>query len=306
MTREEYIEQLKLHLQSLTIDEQTEAIQYYSDYFEEASDDEKVMSELGNPEELAKSIVEKCANAPAKSEKQSSDSESQSKTESDSNSSGVLYYSFESSDVKNMSLDFGAADVVMISGSRYQVETRYVEEGGLACFLTSDGTLYVNNSRRLNLNFLSHDRRFKSVPRILITVPENADLYNLNIHVGAGNFRSQNVTLRCQNGNLEVSAGNLVLKDLLGGKIDLRCGMGNLEMDGSLNGKSNIDCGMGNIKLNLRGSSEDYSFDARVGLGEFRFNDIKKSGICQEYGKQKKTNHFSVNCGMGSVSISVK
>ena len=63
MTREEYLNELKSSILSLSNDEQIEAIQYYSDYFEEADDDEKVMRELGSPEELAKTIIEKFANA---------------------------------------------------------------------------------------------------------------------------------------------------------------------------------------------------------------------------------------------------
>ena len=59
MTREEYLNELKSSIMSLTSDEQAEAIQYYSDYFDEADDDEKVMRELGTPEELAKTIIEK-------------------------------------------------------------------------------------------------------------------------------------------------------------------------------------------------------------------------------------------------------
>ena len=34
-------------------------------------------------------------------------------------------------------------------------------------------------------------------------------------------------------------------------------------------------------------------------------NDEKKSGVCQIFNNQKLENHFSVNCGMGSVSIKI-
>ena len=40
MTREEYLTALKNNIQSLTLDEQNEALQYYSDYFDDANDDE--------------------------------------------------------------------------------------------------------------------------------------------------------------------------------------------------------------------------------------------------------------------------
>ena len=307
MSREEYLNDLKNHLQSLTTDELAEALQYYSDYFEEASDDEKVMAELGTPEELAKTIVEKCANAPAKKEaKAAKEDDDDRDSETSTDATGVNFYSYPASDVKNLSLEFGAAEVVMIKGSEFAVETRGIEKDGLRCSLSSDGTLSITNARRLNLNFLSHDRRNRTVPRILLSVPENADLYRFSLHVGAGNFRTNGASLRCQEGSLEVEAGNLVVGELAGGKINVRCGMGNIEMNGSITGVSNIDCGMGNVKLNLRGSAEDYSYDAKVGLGEFRINDVKKSGVCQELDNQKKANHFSVNCGMGRVFILVK
>ena len=57
MTRDEYMTALKNNIQSLTVDEQNEALQYYSDYFDDAQDDAKVMEELGSPEEVAKEAL---------------------------------------------------------------------------------------------------------------------------------------------------------------------------------------------------------------------------------------------------------
>ena len=79
MTKEEYLNQLKMHLNALTQDELTEALQYYSDYFEEANDDQKVINELGTPEELAKIIIEKFANVPVKTEKETEETSQEDK-----------------------------------------------------------------------------------------------------------------------------------------------------------------------------------------------------------------------------------
>ena len=84
------------------------------------------------------------------------------------------------------------------------------------------------------------------------------------------------------------------------------CGMGNLELTGSASGRSDIDCGMGNVELHLAGDRNEYSYDVKVGLGEFRFNDEKKSGVCQNVGGKRLANHFSVNCGMGCVKITTE
>ena len=83
MTREEYMKALKNNIQSLTVDEQNEALQYYEDYFDEANDDQKVMNELGTPEEVASTIIEKFANALVETDKDA-------KKDNDDNSGACL------------------------------------------------------------------------------------------------------------------------------------------------------------------------------------------------------------------------
>ncbi len=309
MTREEYLNELKSSIMSLSSDEQAEAIQYYTDYFDEADDDEKVMRELGTPEELAKTIIEKFANAlvdtkngNSKAEEDSDDFENDGPEDC---SIDALYFEFEKSKVKNLSMDFGAAEVVIIEGDKYCIETRGLQEECLNCHLNKEGTLVVSNIRRFNLNFWSHNRRSRIVPRILITVPSNVSVDKFRIAIGAGKLVSKKLSINCTSGNIDVGAGNLVLDGIFGGRINMRCGMGNLEFAGSVTGSVNVDCGMGNIKMNLKGDPKSYSYDAKVGLGDFRLNDEKKSGVCQIYNNQKLENHFSVNCGMGSVNIKI-
>lgn len=300
MTREEYLKELKNNILALSTEEQNEALQYYSDYFEEANDDEKVINELGSPEELSKTIIEKFANALVDS-KSSSDKEKREETVNGYND--ALYYEFKKSSVSRLNIRVGAADVAMIKGKNFSVETRGITEDAMNCYLSNDGTLYINNSKRFNLNFWNHDRRTRWIPKILITVPEGVDLEKIQISVGAGNFRAKDVDFCFTTGSIDVGAGNLVLNALKGGRLNMRCGMGNIDYTGAITGSSNIDCGMGNISIRLKGNPSDYSYDAKVGLGDFKFNNEKKSGVCQIYNNERKENHFSVNCGMGSVSV---
>lgn len=307
MTREEYLNQLKNNIQSLTLDEQAEALQYYSDYFEEADDDEKVMEELGSPEELAKTVKENFSNALVKSK---SDSKSEEKSEeSDNNtynSQEAMYFEYAASKVKNLSISLKAADTVIIPGDRFAVETRGIDREALNCSLSSEGNLNITNSGRINFSFFNHYGKRRIVPKILITIPEGAELNRFNLNLGAGNCRTKDVNFKCKTGFIDVGAGNLSIKSVYGGKIDFRCAMGNINFDGVLTGVSNIDCGMGNISLNIKGNPDDYSNDAKVGLGHVRINNDKKSGVCQDLNENRKQNHISVNCGMGSVSIKIK
>ena len=314
MTREEYMNALKSNIQSLTVDEQEEALQYYADYFDEANDDEKVMKELGTPEEVAASIIEKFANALVETDKnkKSDDEDKDDGKKSDEESSysdgrsDAMYFQFAETEVKGIDFQFGAADVVVVSGDQYSVETRGVMRDNFLCRIDSEGTLVVKNLKKLNvLNFWNHEKVTRIVPRILITVPEKASVNKCKIHIGAGNFRTKDVFIECQKGSFEVEAGSLILKNIHGNNVNIRCGMGNIKVEGVLTGRSDIDCGMGSIKLDLQGDAKECSYDVKVGLGEFKFNDEKYSGVCQKFADVKKDNHFSVNCGMGSVNIAL-
>ena len=165
--------------------------------------------------------------------------------------------------------------------------------------------MIVNNEKRINLNFFSHQRTVRVVPKILVTIPEGFSVEKLKINVGAGSFETKNINLKFEKANISLGAGNLVLNNLYGGSANISCGMGNFQLSGTLSGKTNIDCGMGAVKLNLSGNSSEYSYDAKVGLGDFRFNEEKRSGVGQVK-NSVKDNNFSVNCGMGSVVIEMK
>lgn len=305
MTRATYLKQLKKNLPSLTTEEQNEAIQYYSDYFEEADDDEKVIAELGTPEELAKTIIEKMANVPVQTSKVNAEEQDDDDQSESSSSYDALYYEFDPADIKNISFRFGAAQVVAIPGNNFSIETRGITSDAMNCHLSPEGNLSIVNDKKVNLNFFSHDRKSRIIPRILITIPDNSKFNRLSIRIGAGSFETRDVDFSCKEGELEVGAGNLVIRKITGGQMNFRCGMGNLNFAGRITGVSNIDCGMGSIKLELEGNRDDYSYDVKVGLGDFRLNDDKKSGVCQVINDVRKDNHFSVNCGMGSVNIQI-
>lgn len=57
MDKNSYLRKLEENLSSLSKEERDEAIKYYEEYFNDASDDEKVISELGDPEHLAQNIL---------------------------------------------------------------------------------------------------------------------------------------------------------------------------------------------------------------------------------------------------------
>lgn len=300
MTREEYLSALNKNITSLTDSEKNEALQYYADYFEEAGDDEKVMEELGTPEEAAKVIMDKFSNALKKKDEEPDNEKKESKEEGTPFTDECVW-SFDTKEIKNVKIELGACHSVLIPGKKWMIETRGIREENFVCS-AKNGTLFINNTKKLNfIDFFNHDRKSRIVPRILISVPET-EIEELSIKLEAGLLKSQELALSSKKLALSVGAGNMELEGLKAAASGIHCGMGNITFKGKLTGKTNIDCGMGNITLILSEKEENFSYDCKVGLGEFKFNEKKCAGISQSLPENLKENHLSVNVGMGSVN----
>jgi hypothetical protein len=298
MTRQEYLGQLKQLLRPLPVEEQEEALEYYRGYFDDAGNDEEVMKEFGTPEELAQSIVSKFAGIPSVRQKQNN------KTKDGTCGS------FSSDEVRSLDFSFGIAEIVMIPGADFSVDYRGISPGDIRYGLSPFGTFSIENTRKIpDLNFWSHnDTSGNNVhhPRILIRIPEHTKLDLLRLHIGAGSFEAKDVDIKSIRSYIDVDAGNIAISKIRGGSAEFHCGMGNLSFTGELYGLIKADCGMGYITLTLDGNPEDYSLAAKVGLGSVRFNDQHKDGFGSILCTDLKKNHFSINCGMGSVRIRMR
>lgn len=298
MTRNEYLSRLRTCIQALPLEEQTEALEFYQDYFADADDDEAVIAELGTPEELAEIIKAKFACVPARTENKKNQSDFGRRTSSSGRS-----FVFEEKDIRAIDFSFGAAEVVIIPDERYSVETRGMENRNLQCKVTPYGILTIDNKRKFScLQFFKRIDRKNYHPRILVTIPKNAKLDSIKISIGAGSLVTKGVSVTTSRTYLEAGAGNLVFNGINGGFCDIHCAMGRIKTSGTFTGKSKIDCAMGSVKVEVNSLATDYSYDAQVALGEIRFDKDKKSGIGSDY-SSKKENHFSINCGMGSVNV---
>jgi hypothetical protein len=298
MTRQEYLRELKRLLTPLPVEEQEEALEYYRGYFDDAGNDEEVMKEFGSPEELAQSIVSRFAGIPTVGKKQ--------KNESQDGTCG----SFTSGDVRSLDISLGAAEVMMITGEAFSVDYRGIAPGDIRYGLSPFGTFSIENTRKIpDMSFWRHNDasgNYVYHPRILIRIPEHTKIDLLRLHIGAGSFETKDVDIQSSRCYIDVDAGNIVLSKITGGAADFRCGMGHLSFTGELRGLIKADCGMGNITISLGGNPEDYSISAKVGLGSVQFNDIHKDGLGSILCTEQKQNHFSINCGLGSVKINMR
>lgn len=303
MRKEEFLSVLKENLKGLPDSEVENKIRYYNDYFDEVGDDETASQALGNPSDLALSILKENG----MENKESPVSKNTSRNVEKKVSSGGLFFEFDPVKVKNINMSLGAVQVVVIPGKTYTFETRGFSPDEFTCCIDKAGSLVVvNNSRIPGAVYLSHshdtNRRF--LPRILMTVPPESALYGLTVRIGAGSFKTHDVHFKYQTGIFGCGAGNLVLNRVTGEKTSLRCGAGNLKVKGRLLGKTLVDCCSGNTELCISGKKDSYSYDSRSILGNVRFDEEKSPLVGTKNPDTVLENHISVNCIIGSAKIS--
>ena len=309
MTKKAYLKKLENLIQALPEEERKEALDYYSSYFDDADDDEKVFQELGKPEELAKAIIEKFSCVPAKknlAEKVESDEEEFfDAKQNDGNQSGEKKsFFFEKDKVKNLGISIGVGNVFLRNGKDFQVETRGINSENFRCEINQAGTLIIENRRNIpGKRFFSHDSKSHWCPRFLITLPAETVLENLKINLGAGQLRSEKLNLTSVRTMLDVSAGNFELSGIKSSVNSIRCGMGNVKINGIFTEYTEIDCGMGSVQIKMPVTSEKYSYEGKVAMGNIQFAKEKRSGFAQNYSGARSENHFSIKCGMGEVKV---
>lgn len=308
MNRSDYILILKENIKSIDEQRQIELIQYYTDYLEELNNDDQIIEILGKPEDLAKKIIENNKNESNDLSKNQNTLEEINKEKEPENKhtkyNDSLYFEFKKSDIRNIEFNFGAANVVLILGKKVSVETRGLEKHQLLCKISSDRTLVVKNLDKLSrLNFFNHNRSTSFVPRILITLPKSMIVEKFSVVIGAGRFDARGVSVTSQKTMIEVGAASFKFDKINAKNTKIHCGMGKILINGIFTKRTDIDCGMGSVTLNLQGNKQEYSYDAKVGLGIYKFNNEKYDGVNKIVPNSILENHFSVNCGIGSVVI---
>ena len=110
MTKKEYLSRLERCLECIENSEREAAIQFYAEYFDDAGEEntEKVISELGSPEKLAREIIT-----------QSADQGNSEQPAPDPITNGESFTSIDTNTVN--------ARITIILGSEYKLDINYPE-----------------------------------------------------------------------------------------------------------------------------------------------------------------------------------
>ena len=215
----------------------------------------------------------------------------------------------EVEEFSKMKLDISASNLtIKLEGSSYKVETYQIPKN--TKIESKDGILEIKNNKKLN--------KSDSKSRITIYLPEDVELEETDIQVGAGivditgliakngefnfgagNVNMQNISVK-NNAKIECGAGQVIIKDSELANADIETGVGKLVYSGDLTGNAQIDCGVGDVELELTGDAEKYAIHTEKGIGDIKIND---SSIADDSTTGNGENKIDIEGGVGSIDI---
>lgn len=212
-----------------------------------------------------------------------------------------------SGQIENLDLEIGAAELQIVSGDRFLVESNHK-------YLTvaeEKGTLKISEKKA----FLGTSSKGVTV---VLTVPgsfvfEDADIETgagkvsisalsantLSLDLGAGKTEIGNLNVLTR-GSISTGAGEVIIRGGVLHDLSVDHGVGRLELTGRLVGDCGIDFGVGDAELNLLGSREDYRIKLDKGLGNATL-DGEAMTDGSTYGSGD--NRIDIDGGVGAIRI---
>lgn len=317
MTRAAYLQELRERIANLPYDEINAAIEYYTEYFEEAESDEKAMEELGTPAKLAESILQKIAGTPAVINPEEKEYKNQDRDG---------FYEIPNKDfLKKIYINIKAGVFKIIRDSDFHIEYKNISPSFLYVDSKDDSVEICLGKKGSIVDFFNMGwKMLDKSPVLELHVPEgkmfdsfilkmgagssSIENYNLKadsfqLDVAAGEFKSNGGSITGKSSLVKVGAGSISLKDFTCKTLQAECGMGEIVLNGEITDHSKLAAGMGAINLTLKGSEDDYSLDGNVGLGTMKFGRISQSGIGHYVSPSIKEKHFILQVGMGEIKV---
>ncbi|MGP1523264.1 MAG: DUF4097 family beta strand repeat-containing protein [Treponema sp.] len=142
---------------------------------------------------------------------------------------------------------------------------------------------------------------------VVLTLPENTRLDELDISLNAGALSLNHRSLTVNELSVELNAGAVSIRNITSSHTDIDCNAGSVRIDGRLRGQTDADCNAGKIDLTVDSGGEDYSWDTQAALGSIRVNDSVSSGLTNR-GRSggKKANHLDLSAAVGSIDVSIR
>lgn len=215
----------------------------------------------------------------------------------------------EFADILKIDIDVTNVNLTIKSeGEKFKVETFQIPVD--TKIENNQGILKIKDTQKIV---------YDSDSAIIIYIPENTELQECDIEIGAGklnieklhskkvdfNFGAGQVNINeliTEKAEIECGAGQVTIEnsDLTNSKIET--GVGKLIYNGYIRGNSQLECGIGETELNLQGGKEIYKIKTEKGIGNIKINnETITSGTTTGNGE----NSITVEGGIGKININM-
>lgn len=221
-------------------------------------------------------------------------------------------------DIKKIDASIGGGVFKIKESEEYENFTVKYEGSSKNCTWKLKGdTLLIDNT----LVFNRKNKWNNNVGEIVLYVPKGASLESLEIELGGGEMKLDNIkaekadisigagelsmnSFASSSLNIDMGAGEVKIKNAKIDSLNMDMAMGNAEYQGEIARKAVINCSMGEIDLELSGRKKDFNYSIDCSAGNVEIEDSEYSGLGVttelDYEAEKE---IVVDCSMGNVEI---
>lgn len=244
MKSNEFLNELKAHLSSIPDDEQNIIIEYFSEIISDKIDDgqneEQIISELGSPESIAKTIIQDYQENNVQPEKSNKRFEQIEKE-------------YEACNIKSIKVDINNSTVILKQNNNDNIKITYftnkycpkkIENIDGNITLEKDLTSQKSIMKQIIGNFLIwtiHD------PKTIIEIPRKCTNLKLDIHTNNAKALVDNITAK--NLNVKTSNGKIHISNLNSNEVLLHTSNGGISADNTAVKSFNAKTSNGRIDL---------------------------------------------------------
>lgn len=214
-----------------------------------------------------------------------------------------------SDNIKNIEIDVGAADLTVVTGDKFYVESNLsnltVKEDGKSLEISSEKGFDIS------LSFVSGGTLKIYIPNGFVFDEANIDTgagqvsieelsaneLELNFGAGEANIEKLNAF---QNAEISGGAGEVTIGGGTLNNAEISMGVGEFNLAGELLGRGDVSLGVGESNINLLGNKNDYTLNVTKGLGEANVDGQSIAGS-EVFGSGK--NKIDISGGVGEVNI---
>lgn len=224
--------------------------------------------------------------------------------------------------IEKLELDINYGDIVIEQGDVMEVSAANVSESHYKCEY-KNGILTILDAKKIN--WLTGDNIKHQGKQLIITMPENVVIDEMECSVGAGELKAD--YLQCADASidigagkgwigtlittgeldLEVGAGEITVDNLQAKESSFDCGAGRLEIQGDVTGDISVDCGVGEVEMTLASKAREYNYSVDCGMGEVSIDGENYKSFLRSGGHHSDHGNggceVEVDCGIGSVRI---